>query len=518
MHQAPVTTPQPKRHRPQAFTVFLAAFVAGAAAAVGINQALDIHLAQKKPQVESEPIFVALRSLPQGSPVTIWDVALRDWPKAMLPTTALRAEDSFEGCILRHPLREGQPLLSVQLLRAGGQTAGTDAAATDTTFTAPAPATPVARAVEADLWTPAPVHPAADVTTPPVTRPEPQPPIAAAVVPAMVPTVNIPAPQATPTDVATPAAVVADTVTSAAVPSAPAIESTTSTTADTPAAPSDTPAPVMAMSIAANSDTPAAHVSTPPAEQEPPATDSVGSAAPDVARGEPTLAEPVPGQPTPADTAPPAEVGIESVVAAQSVTTTPGGDAGLEPAPTPAPVLGEGSQQAATAPRAPRDGITRYLVVPERIALQADSGFAESPAPAAVVPPAPAPAPQQAAESRRTGVQSLPPVRQSATTPASQAAGQRSAQHVRPSPPARPQPPQMAQPPRVRQQPGQQPRKPAAAAGTRQATNPSPRGLGAMFPNIAAGIDAMTGGNRKPRTADTGYDEAVATDDPAAAP
>jgi hypothetical protein len=39
-----------------------------------------------------------------------------------------------------------------------------------------------------------------------------------------------------------------------------------------------------------------------------------------------------------------------------------------------------------------------------------------------------------------------------------------------------------------------------------------------MFPNIAAGIDAMTGGNRKPRTADTSYDEAVATDDPAAAP
>ena len=41
---------------------------------------LDVRLAQAKPKVESEPIFVALRSLPQGAAVTVWDVALRDWP------------------------------------------------------------------------------------------------------------------------------------------------------------------------------------------------------------------------------------------------------------------------------------------------------------------------------------------------------------------------------------------------------------------------------------------------------
>lgn len=105
-------------HKPKALTVFAAAFVAGAAAAVGLNRALDVHIAQSKPHVESESIFVALHSLPQGSPVTVWDVALRDWPKAMLPTTAMRATDSFDGVVLRHPIREGQPLLSVQLVKA----------------------------------------------------------------------------------------------------------------------------------------------------------------------------------------------------------------------------------------------------------------------------------------------------------------------------------------------------------------------------------------------------------------
>jgi hypothetical protein len=35
-----------------------------------------------------------------------------------------------------------------------------------------------------------------------------------------------------------------------------------------------------------------------------------------------------------------------------------------------------------------------------------------------------------------------------------------------------------------------------------------------MFPNLAAGIEAMTGSGRKPAEAADGYDQAVATDDP----
>lgn len=103
--------------RPKASTVFAAAFLAGAAAAVGVNRALDVHMAQNVPQVESESIFVALRSLPKGSPVTIYDVALRDWPVAMLPATALRSDSTFDGVVLRHPLRKGQPILSLQIAK-----------------------------------------------------------------------------------------------------------------------------------------------------------------------------------------------------------------------------------------------------------------------------------------------------------------------------------------------------------------------------------------------------------------
>lgn len=115
-------------NRPRPLTILAAAFLAGGAAAVGLNHFLDVYLSQRKPVVESEPIFIAMRSLPSGAPVTVWDVALRNWPKAMLPTTAMRVEDSFEGMYLKMPLREGQPLLSVQLEPAAATTVAAAAA------------------------------------------------------------------------------------------------------------------------------------------------------------------------------------------------------------------------------------------------------------------------------------------------------------------------------------------------------------------------------------------------------
>jgi hypothetical protein len=145
---------RPVRHRPRTTTVFVAAFVAGAAAAVGVNRALDVRLAQAKPQVECEPIFVALRDLPAGASVTVWDVALRDLPKAMVPATALRVSDSFEGRLLKFPLRAGQPLISAQLLQpevAAPVAPTTEPAAQEAlveeAFVPPVPATPVAAEV-----------------------------------------------------------------------------------------------------------------------------------------------------------------------------------------------------------------------------------------------------------------------------------------------------------------------------------------------------------------------------------
>ena len=163
---AATTSPTATRHRPKSLTVFAAAFIAGAAAAVGVNRVLDVHLAQRRPQVECEPIFVALRPLPQGASVTVWDVALKDWPKAMLPSSALRAGDSFDGFVLRHAVREGQPLLAVQLIRSGPTP---QASVAGESFIAPAPAAaaaaPNSTSTQADPWMPA------ESLAPPATTP-----------------------------------------------------------------------------------------------------------------------------------------------------------------------------------------------------------------------------------------------------------------------------------------------------------------------------------------------------------
>jgi len=149
--------PAARSQRPKATTVFAAAFLAGAAAAVGLNRTLDVHLAQRQPRVESEPIFVALRSLPQGAPLTVWDIALRDWPKAMLPAAALRPRDSFDGMVLKHAIREGQPILSVQLVKVSTPQVDGQMAEATAAPAAMAPASGGAPAEQTDLWAPAEV-------------------------------------------------------------------------------------------------------------------------------------------------------------------------------------------------------------------------------------------------------------------------------------------------------------------------------------------------------------------------
>lgn len=374
--------------------VFTTAFIAGAVAAVGINRALDVHLAQAKPKVECEPIFVALRPLPSGTPVTIWDVALRDWPKAMMPSTALRANDHFEGMILRHPVREGQPLLSVQLVRAD------------------APPSAI----------PAP-------TTVPIPQADPQ--IA----------------QGAPQALAPAAAAEADLWSQSATPAKTSL-----------------PAPAV--------------------RPEPkPAAEAITSAAPST--GVPTMAEPI--ETVPAATAPPEAVSV--------VTGPPAKAPVMDPQPTP--------------PTAPAQPVVRYLVVPERIAMQADSSFVTTAKKAALaaaaasaaeaVSPAQAatsPVPTAASPAPKTNV---PPVVQHPGSRRPQSAPtqpQRSPQAVRQRPMSLPS----TEPQRQQTVTGQR-EKPAQPAAPSRSARPEtgeqtpakrPAGMfGTMFPNLRAGIDAV---------------------------
>ena len=385
MPKTPSTT---RSQRPKALTVFTAAFVAGAVAAVGINRALDVHLAQAKPQVECEPIFVALRDLAQGSPVTIWDVALRDWPKAMLPTTALRADDRFEGMLVKHPVREGQPLLSVQLMKAEARATPSDLVEQVAETYAPRTFQPApASQPDADLW--AATHeptPQAPADAKPVVAPHHDVAVSEPVV-----TEETISPIKESTPPATLAAEAAATPAEITIPEpipAPMVNEVVTTADIPPSATAEEPAPV------ANVDQ---SVASTPAQPDTPAE---------------------PSEPVQSDTQ-------------------------AEPESTPA-------QTVAAAPK-------RYLVVPERIAIQAEASFT-SPAPQTAPTESPAQPPQDQPSSAEVVQQKQAPAKK----PTTQGSTARSKSV-----------PRVAQAPTLETHPNTEPQQPVSA-------------LDGLFPNLRA--------------------------------
>lgn len=131
-------------------------------------------------------------------------------------------------------------------------------------------------------------------------------------------------------------------------------------------------------------------------------------------------------------------------------------------------------QPASTAARPARGDAGRYLVVPERIALQADTSFT-TPRPEPPGPPASA-APRTTAGSR--------PLTANAST------SRRDAQ-PRPQAARGQQPPQQPQRPSV---------PPVAPRDQKQAAVPQ-RSWSGMFPNVAAGLEAMSGSWQRSRPA-----------------
>jgi hypothetical protein len=287
-----------RRGRSRALTVFAAALVAGGAAALGVNRLLELHLERVRPRVESEPIFVSLRSLPSGAAVTVWDVGLREWPKAMVPGAAIRSIDSFHGLVARHPLREGQPLLAVQLSFDPEAATREDTPATTLT-SGPTAST-------GDLWLPAETAaaapPARAATRPVQPSDTPAAPPTQAALPGPLPVVTVPLapptpitiPITTPATTAPPSsptvAPVGATVT--VTGSAPAIATVGSTSTDID------PLPTTGTSAASAAVGPIAHVpvetgtatgadcsSVPPAVPPPAPTTTASAAAPAAAGG-----------------------------------------------------------------------------------------------------------------------------------------------------------------------------------------------------------------------------------------
>jgi hypothetical protein len=392
------------RNRPRAATVFAAAFLAGATAAVGVNRAYDLYREQAVPKVASVPVFVAIRSLPVGAPLTIYDIALKDWPVAMLPASALKADARLEDLIVKHPLREGQPVLSLQLTAAAAPPLAnghsTEAAAATNSrqdrSAAPAfvpyqtkPPVPLA-ATEHPVKTPA-LDTSASPTTTPENEGAPAPDTRPMVVPPDLVAMVEPATSAAPAVSEDVAAAVAAPMTPVAITTSPAVsgdetldrpEDTTIATPQAVASVGNTPFPI-APEITPDPQS-LATVEAPAAMTADGATITAETTA-DAGASQPVIAT------TPVD--------ITSVVMAE-VSAANEATAALprESSPEAPPASGAGvdadSLSEATTLASQDDGspepstpvphagdlpVMRYLVVPERIAVAADTSFVSTP-------------------------------------------------------------------------------------------------------------------------------------------
>lgn len=103
--------------RPKSFILLALALGCGLIASIGISQVLD---GKNRPAaVETAPIYVALKNVNVGDPITEKMVALEEWPKDKVPLGAVTKWEDLEDRRPRTNIYQGEPLLDNKLLAKG---------------------------------------------------------------------------------------------------------------------------------------------------------------------------------------------------------------------------------------------------------------------------------------------------------------------------------------------------------------------------------------------------------------
>jgi pilus assembly protein CpaB len=105
--------------RPKSLILLALALGCGLVASIGISQVLDTS--NRPTAVETAPIYVALKNINVGDPLTEEMVALEEWPKDKVPVGSVTTWEGLEGRRPRTNIYQGEPILDGKLL-AKGQT------------------------------------------------------------------------------------------------------------------------------------------------------------------------------------------------------------------------------------------------------------------------------------------------------------------------------------------------------------------------------------------------------------
>ena len=97
----------------------------GVIASIGITQVMANRSSPPPPpQLETQPVFVALKEIPMGTLLDPQLVKLEQWPKDRIPEGVLSKLEDIEGRRPRTKLFAGEPILDVKLLSKGESAGG----------------------------------------------------------------------------------------------------------------------------------------------------------------------------------------------------------------------------------------------------------------------------------------------------------------------------------------------------------------------------------------------------------
>jgi len=114
--------------RAKSMALLMLALGCGLVASIGITQVMARRNTEPSgPAAETVPIFVAVKDIPLGEPLSAAMVKQEPWPKDRVPTGALSNIEDVEGRRIRQRLFAGEPILENKLLSKGSSAQGASA-------------------------------------------------------------------------------------------------------------------------------------------------------------------------------------------------------------------------------------------------------------------------------------------------------------------------------------------------------------------------------------------------------
>ncbi|MCR4416054.1 MAG: Flp pilus assembly protein CpaB, partial [Thermoguttaceae bacterium] len=105
--------------RAKSILLLLLALGCGLVASIGITQVMATRDTAATTSTETETIFVAMKDIAMGDPITAQMVKLEPWPKDKVPAGAISKLEDLEGRKPRGPIPAGSPIVEKHLVGKG---------------------------------------------------------------------------------------------------------------------------------------------------------------------------------------------------------------------------------------------------------------------------------------------------------------------------------------------------------------------------------------------------------------